>query len=196
MTPSRPGHRSAYTLLEMIVVMSVSVTVLTLSATYLHRIMTVSSQAAKFLKAEQTGLRLSRQFRQDVLLATSVEVTERAGDEGVIVLLLHQPQSTGGDLEYRFASAHATRTMQLDSGAVSREQYRFPDGTRWKLQQAESRTRLLLSASNAPPELPEPQGDLTAAWRVPFELTVEATVGRLMRSAGGVFDASETEDGE
>jgi YD repeat-containing protein len=178
-TPDRRGH----SLIELMVTMSAAVVVLTLSATCLHRMMSISSQSSHFLEAEQTGLRLSRQFRHDTLLASSASVVTQPDEDGAVVVSLLSSGKERRDIEYRLTPARAVRSSSAESGEATREEYSLPAGARWQVDWDEASRRLAVVATN-PPSSGEPsEQSPLPAWQIPFEMQLVATIGRVQRPA-------------
>lgn len=189
-------YRRAHTLLELMVTVSAAVVVLTLSVTCLHRMMSISSQSTHFLEAEQTALRLSRQFRSDTLLASSASVITQPGEGAEIVLLFPSASAEGVDIEYRLTPAQAVRSSLSESGEATREVYRLPAGTRWHVDWDETHHRLAVGATN-PPSTDEPGEQAPPpAWQVPFDMQLVATVGRLNRTEGPLIENTDGEGTE
>ncbi|QDU56217.1 PulJ/GspJ family protein [Aeoliella mucimassa] len=175
------GHtrRTGHSLIELLVVMSISIVVLTLAVTFLSRMMHIHSQSSRFLQAERTGLRLSRQLRSDLLLASHVGLTEQAEDDGPIGVTLYGMQNGDPNIDYHFSPEGVLRMTSVSDDKYSHENYRLPQGTRWRVQLLSEPDRLVVEAISAAEASSSDRRAPPPAWRVPFELRVEQVVGRL-----------------
>ena len=120
-TPARAG----YTLMEMLVVMSVLAVITTISAVLFTSLSRAELQAARSVTAQQTLSRLQERFRRDVHQAAVAEVTT-AEDQQPILKLTHSGEMI---IRYQLERGDLQRTAQGPE-TTHRETYRLPE-TRW-----------------------------------------------------------------
>src|SRR5438045_3775634 len=136
--------RRGVSLVELLVVMSLSSVLLTTSAVVLHRMMLSHGKTRNVLAASRSALRLSDQFRSDVHRATGV-TTENL-DAPVVARL----QLDGSNVvEYSYADGVVRRTRITDDKVTSREEYIFPANSQLAVGQS-SPPLLSLSITSQP----------------------------------------------
>lgn len=128
---SRRGH----TLIELLAVMTASMTLLGTTAGLLHRALRTQSSTRHQLELEHAALRLARQIRRDVAAATEVSIPEEAIPTAVAppsaLIRLHLPEE--GEVTYRVGSKAVHRYQdQIGSAGPLHEAYRMPAGMAWR----------------------------------------------------------------
>jgi prepilin-type N-terminal cleavage/methylation domain-containing protein len=174
----------AFTLVELLVVLSASSIVLTISTAMIHRTMHVQSRSRQFYDIERSALRLSEQFRHDVHLSQAASIQEPPGNQGVI-LRLELPEEQ--IVEYSRQEGTLHRILLNKKKPLSRQEYPFPATTRLTLKQLESPARVLLSMVPSPED--EATGtakNISQTHRLPVSFQAEAVLGRQANSAGSL----------
>lgn len=114
----------AFTLIEMMVSISVGSVLMALALGMVHRTMRVESAARAHQAVERTAARLSRQFRHDIHQTQSVALDrQQAGSPNLRLLLPAQHPIT-----YRITNSGVLREQQQspESGPIRRELFTFP----------------------------------------------------------------------
>jgi len=163
------NHRG-FTLVEMIVIMSVGSSLLLLATGVVHRTMRIESSSRERADDYRTARRLSHDFRRDAHQAESCRVSDEA--DGPPTIRLSLPDQD--DVIYTVARGMVLREQRLAEGQVRYEPYYFPTGYRTAFAQVFRPRRAVLSVEQ----------DLGLAGEPPRTLVhVEAEVGRLLRLA-------------
>ena len=181
--------RRGVSLAELLVVISSATVILTMSATLIHRIMHTQSRAYAFFCVERSALRLTTQFRRDVHSATDASI-DGAGDEGVLTLQLTGDQT----VEYRRAEGNVARVLSSGGDVVAREEFPFPAGTEWGLQEHQAPRRLILSLEGQPQDNLDPNEKRPSPlFAVPVGFRAEACLGRDRYFSGMAASAENPE---
>lgn len=126
--------RGAYTLVELVVVISIVTAVMTLSAVLFVAMSRAERNAMRSVAAQQVLSRLNEQFRRDVHSATEATLSD---DESLPALTL----SRADDQSIRYQiSAGGLERIATTNGAPHREEFRLPETT-WKFEVSASDAR-------------------------------------------------------
>jgi hypothetical protein len=155
--------RPAYSLVELLVVLTASTVGLGLATGLLHRGLSLQSQARCLCDEERTALRLARQFRADIHLASAIRIPSRP-DEATAGPLL-EIDGPHGRVSYLLREQAVIRQASAAAPGPRVEAYRCPAETAWRVEQNEQ--AIVLTGSVAP----------TPRQR-PYDLHVIACVGR------------------
>jgi len=161
-TKSRRGT----SLVEVIVTMTIASSLLLMATAWIHQSFSLSSKMRENGRHHDQLMRLSRQFRDDVHQADSVESTS----ETTLALVSGELR-----IEYAIDGADVTRIERgLDDNLPpSRERFRFRDGSRLSWTRPEdSWVTLLMKRPVTQPDSGLPR---------PSDLHVRARVGRLRK---------------
>jgi len=123
--PTRPRDRRGYTLVELLLVITVVGVLSATGAVLIGLLMSAESRGTGEIVVQTTFARLGRQLRADVHGAASADVADVGDMEG------GQLNLTGVDgRNVRYIAATGLVTREVDSGADqhSREEYLLPDG--------------------------------------------------------------------
>jgi hypothetical protein len=162
----RPG----VSLVELLVVMSLSTIFLTTSAVVLHRLMQSQGKTRDFFAASRNGLRLADQFRSDVHRARSA-TTDNLPAGVILRLQLSAAQAA----EYQHLAGVVRRTLLENDQTVSREEFVFPAASRVEVRQAQTPRLLSLSIIHTPGD---EEGPAQQSFATAVHLLVEAQPGR------------------
>lgn len=169
------NRRRGVSLVELLLVMSAAVLILTMSAGLIHRLMHAQSKARSFVDVERTLLRLGTAFRSDVHQASGAVVGDAEASDGIF-LRLSLPESQ--TIEYRCEPGAILRTLRDGSQTASREEFAFPPGIELTIQKEDPRL-VVLSLHSRPGELTDDDGlARPSAYAVPVNLHLKATLGR------------------
>lgn len=127
---NRRSNRRAFTLVEMMVVISVGSVLMGLALGMVHRTMRAESTVRTHARVERTAARLSRQFRHDIHEAESV-LLDQQSDVPLLQLILPDQRP----ITYRIESSSLLRQQQHSDEQTHRELFSFPDN--YSLQFAE-----------------------------------------------------------
>lgn len=191
---SRGGaRRAAFTLIELIVVLTGCSVVLGLTTSLLHQAMRSHRQSQEFIASERNAQRLARQFRLDVHSALAAAV-EPPDTKDVPLLRLELP--AGGTIDYQRQSDRIVRIAARPGEPTAREEYQFSTAMELDLQPVDSPPGWELTIIIAPPQPAEAIPTAPTRTRdAPLQLHVVAAVGRDLRYASApsaVAEASET----
>lgn len=125
------NKRQAFSLAEMMVVISVGSVLMGLALGMVHRTMRAESTARTHARVERTAARLSRQFRHDIHQAESITLDDPTADMPLLRLTLPGQQP----ITYRIEDSKILRQQQRSDEQTSRELFAFPDN--YALQFAE-----------------------------------------------------------
>lgn len=119
-------RRSGFTLIEMVVVMTLMAVILSVSVGAIGLFMRMEGDGAKHLSQASTWFRLSHEFRTDVHAALDAPRTEEENAENVSLEL-----SLPDDLHvvYRATDGAVERVASRDGKTLRTERFRLPPGT-------------------------------------------------------------------
>ena len=178
------ARKQAFTLMELLIVMSAASTLMLLAIGMIHRAMQLESQGRRRAELGRTAIRLSTEFRRDIHAGRSVSIESgsngatsagaipgiRAADAERTTLQVDLPGL--GGITYVADGPLVTRVRGCADGRVHREEYRFAPGHRasieWVEQAVPKRVRLTVVRAAGPGQS-----------RQRVELHLEAVVGRL-----------------
>lgn len=156
--------RPAYSLVELLVVLTASISGLGIATGLMHRGLSLQSQARSLCDEERTALRLARQFRTDIHLARAIRIPSRP-DESTQESLIEIELATQGRVTYGVHDQAVVRQASSSAPGPRVEAYRCPAGTTWWVEQ--SGGTVSLAGSTAP-----------TPRRRPYDIRVIACVGR------------------
>ena len=135
-----------HTLIELLAVMTASMTLLGVAAGLLHRALRTQASTRHLLELEHSGLLLARQFRSDVAAATDIRITTdsaQAADVDTTTPLIRLQLPVAGEVVYQAGIKALHRYQdQRSSDAPLHEAYRMPAGMAWRAEQAGPLIRL------------------------------------------------------
>jgi type II secretory pathway component PulJ len=165
------GHRQGFTLAETLIASTVSISLITLSAGFVHIAMFASDSARENYECGRTLARFSDVFRHDV--HTALRVSRPGDDEHRIVLEL----DGGHRINYKIDGSRLVRIEESTPGATHRDEFAFPGHSQLALEMR-NKDRVLMSVrwpkligKKRMAHLPES----TTAWR---RVVIEAALGR------------------
>ena len=121
--------RRGHSLIELLAVMTASMTLLGITVGLLHRALQMQSATRYKLEIERSSLALARQFRADVETAEAI-FTERGGRDAPDLIRLQIPGA--GEVAYRAGPAALHRYQSHSSPIGPRhEAYRMPSEMVW-----------------------------------------------------------------
>jgi type II secretory pathway component PulJ len=165
------GRRRGFTLVETLIASTVSISLITLSASFVHFAMFASNSARENYECGRTLARFSGVFRQDVHRALRVSTPE--DEKRKIVLQL----DAGHRIEYRIDGSRLVRIEESTLGATHRDEFAFPEHTQLALQ-VQNKDRVSMSVRwprlIGKKRIPH-QPESTTAWR---RVDLEAALGR------------------
>lgn len=163
--------RQGYTLIEMVVVMSMMMVIFAASIGAINFFMTIEGEGVQSLSLASTWFRLTRDFRNDVHSAS--EVTAIAAEEGEsdgTLLQLRLPDDT--EIVYRTVVNGIERVATRGDESLRTERYHLPSGS-FAAEHDESIGLAQLVFRK------EVRGAVSEAEAIPSEVwTVAAAVGR------------------
>jgi prepilin-type N-terminal cleavage/methylation domain-containing protein len=162
--------RRGVSLVELLVVMSLSSMLLTTSAVVLHRMMHSHGKTRHFLDASRSALRLAAQFRSDVHRAQEVTTDNLPPD---IVLRLQLGESDV--VQYSHVGGLVRRTQLVREEVISREEYAFPAGSQLAIREQMSPRLLSLSIKSMPGDA---GGPVQHGFATAVHLQIDAQPGR------------------
>jgi prepilin-type N-terminal cleavage/methylation domain-containing protein len=172
--------RRAVSLIELLVVMSVSTVLITLTSGLVCRVMRIQVQSRAHVDVERNTLRLSNQFRRDVHQAQSA-VTNRADLRVDVFLMLRF--ADGEKVEYSSQKGIVLRLKSGAGAAPGREEYVFPPTCELTIAESGAPPRLVLTITGRLTEQPgegRESSQLTSP-AIPVTLQVESQVGHDLR---------------
>lgn len=122
----RGGSRRGFTLVEMLVTMTVASVAMSTAVALLHRALRLESASRRVLERERAALVLGRQFRADIHRAREVVC---AGDPLTAGVVLGATTAVG-TIDYRAVPGGLER-VESRGGRTIREAFPSPPGTRW-----------------------------------------------------------------
>lgn len=160
-------HSNGFTLIEVMVSISVSSVLMVLSMGIVHRVLNLESNSRDQARVSRSLQRLSHDFRNDVHQA----VDARQDQESLLILSL----ADESQITYRVLNEYVLREQVLDESTTQREYYNLPVDAAVSFTELDSPSRLEISVSR----------DLKLVGIAPrplLHIVVEA--GRLVRLAG------------
>jgi hypothetical protein len=183
--------RSAISLGELLVVMSLCSVVLTMSMQIIQRAMQAHLRAKEYLSIERNVLRLSRQFRCDVHEATEASLISENPDTGLAgEAVVSLPSRDGNVIQYRRTARGILRVVLSGEEVAAREEFRLPPSCDLRLEEAPTPRRLVLSITSGPTTVPRDEGPAFDAHAIPLQFHAEAVLGR-----NGGLDRLPAEEG-
>lgn len=179
------SRRSGYTLIELMVVMSVSSTLLMVAVGWIHQSMTLASAMRDRQHHHQSLMRLSRQLRDDVHRGNSVAMV---GDEQLVITFADGPK-----LSYTISENGISRKSIDGDGPALQDNFEFfrPVAARWDVSGLPDWISLVvvreprMSTSIDGPEIGGATSSAESVDSRPTDLQVRAAIGR-WGSFGGV----------
>jgi prepilin-type N-terminal cleavage/methylation domain-containing protein len=160
----KTGLTPGFTLVEMLVTMTVSTTLLVLASGMIHQTMTLHSQGRLQGDRQRTALRLARQFRHDIQHSHQVSLQQ---DGAAMTLKIRQP--TAVTVTYSTQNSRIVRDQPHANGQHQRELFAFTPNDR-------ARFELLSDPHRAALVVTHPVDSITEKERI--ELHVEGVIGR------------------
>ncbi len=160
--------RRAFSLLEMLIVITVTAAIVAAACTMLVATIRTNDALSAQLRDRQSFDRLDKQLRRDLQAASGVKLTQNAAEAGVEVL-----QLTGNNvsIEYRANSKYMLRReLNAAEEAVRTEKYAWsrPLLPRWQVEESgPGQVTLAFDAASA-------ESPLTPAWKA---LRITGVVG-------------------
>ena len=154
----------AFTLVEMLVTMTVSTTLLVLASGMIHQTMTLHTQGRLQGDRQRTALRLARQFRHDIQHSHQVSLQQ---DGAAMTLEIRQP--TAVTVTYSTQDSRIVRDQPRANGQHQREMFLFAPNDRAYFE-------LLADPHRAALVVMHPVDPITENERI--ELHVEGVIGR------------------
>jgi CxxC motif-containing protein len=167
--------RPALSLIELVAAVSACSVILTTCAVLLHRVMRADSDSRAFGDIERNAARLSNQFRDDVHQA-SVASLDHSKTDNEVVLRLKLPEDQS--LEYSCAAGRVLRMLTQNGKIAAREEFGFPEGSEFAIQERDSPKRIILSITTQPKTIAGDVRSLKTYHAIPISLQVEAAVNR------------------
>jgi prepilin-type N-terminal cleavage/methylation domain-containing protein len=172
------SRRSGYTLIELMVVLSVSSTLLMVSVGWIHQSMTLASTMRDRQHHHQNLMRLSRQLRDDVHHGRSVSM---ASDQQLVITFADDQK-----LSYTITDNGIWRRSINGGGPVSQDSFEFsqPVAARWDASELPDWISLVVARKHrvsTPIDGPLTDGSMSTAIRGdswPIDLQVRAAIGR------------------
>lgn len=138
-------RRSAFTLAELVVVLTAGSVLLTIAITTVHRSMSIHRQGERHDRDHATVARLSREFRRDVRLAAAAEL--KAG----VLTLIPADTKRQTPITYEVVEGRLVRRQPRAEGLERREVYEFGSNVEIALTRLpeSSQIRLLIAAATS-----------------------------------------------
>jgi prepilin-type N-terminal cleavage/methylation domain-containing protein len=171
LTPPQPV-RSGYTLIEMLLVITVLGVLSAMGAVLIGLLMSAESRGTEGIVVQTTFSRLGRQLRADVHAAESADVVA-VGE--VVDGRLNLQLEDGGSVHYIAEEGQIVREFERGNDDKLREEYLFPEGTsRFVADGAAGVVRL----EHLRPYATETETGVEGLQRVPLRLMqIEAALG-------------------
>ncbi len=162
------NNRRAFTLVEMMVSISVGSVLMALALGIVHRTMRTESTARTHAEVERTAARLSRQFRHDIHQAKSVSLDNQQSDATLLRLVLPDQQP----ITYRIEKRGILREQQHRDEQTHREIFTFPDDYILQFAELTEPSRAMLTLKH----------DTKLVGIAPqIKLHIEAVIGQFLR---------------
>ena len=165
------GRRQGFSLAETLIASTLSISLITLSAGFVHLAMFASDSSRQNYECGRTLARFSDVFRRDVHRA--LRVSTPGDDENQIVLELDD----GHLIKYQIDSSRLVRIEESTTGVTHRDGFAFPEHSQLALQ-IRNKDRVFMSVrwpkligKKRIAHLPES----TTTWR---RVVIEAALGR------------------
>jgi hypothetical protein len=128
-----PVTRRAYTLVELLLVVSLATVVLSTLGVLLHGAWRVERTMTNHRQFVDTLDRLAQQFRTDIHQATSVRIgtaAQSGGKSAPFIVAMSNEEA-----EYSLGQATVSRIVRREGNIVARETFQLPDGgdIRWEI---------------------------------------------------------------
>lgn len=136
------SHRRATSLVEMLVMMTLMGIITTISVKTVNRVMHDHGQSAAFHDAERSSVRLARQLRADAHRAVDCLIEESPRR---LVLTTQDSEGKPAEIVYQWTGDSVTR-RQTVAATPAIENFLFPKGVTWDVQQQANPQRLELVA--------------------------------------------------
>lgn len=163
--------RRGASLVQLLVLMSVSAFILALSAGLIQRLMLADSRTRHFSEYQQRAARLASLFRADV--HQSASRSERAADEDEALVRLAAGQD---QVTYSARGGVVVRTVTYADGQVGREEFAFPSHIQASAREDDGCLVLTLLRAETPADPSESRQ--RSPYESPFALEVVARLGR------------------
>jgi type II secretory pathway pseudopilin PulG len=168
--------RRGASLVELLVIMSACIVILTLTGILLTRVMRVQIQSRGLEAAERAAQRLSDQFRSDVHRASDVVVDDANQEQRAFLRLAF---ADNHKIEYSRAGDLVSRVESTSGQPAWREEFICPAASEFSLKRETHPSRLALTVfmkvSDATPTPGKPFIGMGAA---PVIVHAEAVIGR------------------
>ncbi|MGI9427904.1 MAG: prepilin-type N-terminal cleavage/methylation domain-containing protein, partial [Bythopirellula sp.] len=161
----------AFTLVEMLVCISMGSVLMGLALTMVHRTMRIEFAARSNSQVERTAIRLSSQFRHDVHRAQTASRNSLQAGAVTVRLVLPGERS----IVYQLEQNIALRQQQRTAGQTQRESFVFPEDYHFQVEELTNPARLALILER------DPQLIGVSPQR---RLHVEAVVGQFLQLIG------------
>jgi len=129
-----------FTLVELLLSMTVGSVLMALALGMVHRAMRVESTAHTHAGVERTATRLSRQFRHDIHQAESVFIGDQPA--GASSLRLMVPDKN--PITYQVEKSRVRREQPLGDEQIHREFFSFPEGFAVRFTELDEPLRVVL----------------------------------------------------
>jgi len=176
---SASQSRRGVSLAELLLLLSIIMVLISLSAKLIHRVMWAHSKSVAFQRSEQSAWRLASQFRRDVHAADAAVVGAESEQNQVTLTNAGQRH-----IEYRVTGRSVIRTLAEGEKPVSREAFNFPSELVLHVEKLDSPERVLFVLESTSHTVPGPdQRPLRSVERVPLAMRLEACLGRAPEQA-------------
>jgi type II secretory pathway pseudopilin PulG len=139
--------RRGTTLVEMVIFISISASILSVSAPFLYSALRSYAKSQEFADVERSLTRLARQFRSDVHRATAAVVK---GDDLAKATLVKLTIPSDRSIEYQQTTSGITRLLLQDGKIKSREEYSLPSSVDASVQIENNASIIALSLLGEP----------------------------------------------
>lgn len=139
--------RSGITLIETMIAVSTSSMLLLLAIGVLHQAMRLSTKAKNRTEFNQSNMRLSTQFREDVHRATKTELN----DDGSLILTFAEPESIAYRMEKGVRPSLVRELKPSDEVNKRQEFFRLLDNAKCEFKITDAPHRVTLDISTEIP---------------------------------------------
>ncbi|MGI9455342.1 MAG: PulJ/GspJ family protein [Aeoliella sp.] len=136
-------HRPAFTLVELLISMSIGATLMALAIGVVHRTMNLQSAARAQEASHRAAAQLSRQFRRDIHRSASVAL-----NDGGVTLSVETPSGIL-PTTYAFDDGTLIREQIKGDGRRHREQYHFGRHAQFDIRVEPEPRRIVLTVEKA-----------------------------------------------